>query len=234
MEESVKNFCHGLSLTDFTKVGCGTCTATCNEYATDAEKLLVGNDIGPDLGTDFTVAGCLQRCRDDPLCKGISIDQSGATPSCSLHNTLPYLHGALCDGQCHNEDTCSNSAQQACLAKTTSTSTAQMVELGTGRCDRHSGTLTVLSNEAWPMSSSTTVLDNCEASCLNSTSCKAFNLGTRRCVGTAGGDSEPAELDTATQLTGAILPVPAVAKGPETMAITSDMKEEGADRKSVV
>ena len=32
------------------------------------------------------------------------------------------------------------------------------------------------------------------------------------------GDSEPAELDTATQLTGAILPVPALATGPATMA----------------
>eukprot|EP00326_Haptolina_ericina_P021562 CAMPEP_0181197184 /NCGR_PEP_ID=MMETSP1096-20121128/15894_1 /TAXON_ID=156174 ORGANISM="Chrysochromulina ericina, Strain CCMP281" /NCGR_SAMPLE_ID=MMETSP1096 /ASSEMBLY_ACC=CAM_ASM_000453 /LENGTH=207 /DNA_ID=CAMNT_0023287055 /DNA_START=31 /DNA_END=654 /DNA_ORIENTATION=+ len=45
------------------------------------------------------------------------------------------------------------------------------------------------------------------------------------------GDSEPAELDTAEQLKGAILPMPAVAKGPATMEITSAMQEEGAFHK---
>merc|ERR1719440_230471 len=69
MEESARNFCHGLSLTDFTKVGCGSCTPTCNEYATATEKNLFGTDIASELGTDFTVAGCLQRCRDDHQCK---------------------------------------------------------------------------------------------------------------------------------------------------------------------
>jgi len=40
------------------------------------------------------------------------------------------------------------------------------------------------------------------------------------------GDSEPAELDTAEQLKGTIIPVPEASKELETMAITDEMKEE--------
>merc|ERR1719181_1210062 len=193
-EDAERNFCHGLTLTDFTKVGCGTCTQTCNEYATSTQQTLDGNDVASALGDAFTVAGCLQQCRDDSTCKGITIDQSNpSAKACILHADLPYLHGALCDGLCHNEDSCSSSASKACLAKVTSTGTARMVSLGTGRCDNHRTTMTVTSVEAWPLSSSSTVLDNCRNSCLNSQTCKGFNIGTRRCVGTAGGDAEPAE-----------------------------------------
>jgi len=45
------------------------------------------------------------------------------------------------------------------------------------------------------------------------------------------GDSEPAALETAEQLKGALLPMPTVAKGPATMAITQEMKDEEAFHK---
>jgi len=45
------------------------------------------------------------------------------------------------------------------------------------------------------------------------------------------GDSEPAELDTATQLKGPLLPMPSPAAGPETMAITDEMKEDAVFHK---
>jgi len=45
------------------------------------------------------------------------------------------------------------------------------------------------------------------------------------------GDSEPAELDQAVQLKGPLLAMPAAATGPATMAITGEMKEEGAFHK---
>ncbi|KAL3906875.1 MAG: hypothetical protein SGPRY_010383 [Prymnesium sp.] len=45
------------------------------------------------------------------------------------------------------------------------------------------------------------------------------------------GDSEPAELGNATQLTGPIISMPSPAAGPATMAITAQMKEEAAFHK---
>lgn len=45
------------------------------------------------------------------------------------------------------------------------------------------------------------------------------------------GDSELAELETAEQLKGSILSMPTVSKGPETMAITQEMKDEEAFHK---
>jgi len=42
------------------------------------------------------------------------------------------------------------------------------------------------------------------------------------------GDSEVADLEKATQNTGALLPMPSVKKGPATMEITAAMKEENA------
>lgn len=184
-EVEMTGFCDTYSASGYTKVGCGTCAESCNEYDTVALS-----DTTEE--TFDTVGACKSKCNGESDCKGITIEKASDTEiKCTTHNTLPYMHGAVCSGKCDND--ASSCGVSVCMAKTTTAGSARrIVELGKGACaspDRSDNELTVIKTTnvaAGGASGLSTVTNNCKQECEDDKDCRAYSVGERQCDGAGG------------------------------------------------
>jgi hypothetical protein len=180
-EAEGSGFCDTYSASGYAKVGCGTCAESCNEY--DTVELSATTD-----DTFDTVGACKSKCNGESDCKGITIEKVSDTEiKCTTHNTLPYMHGAVCSGKCDNDGSCGGSV---CMAKTTTASSARrIIELGKGACaspGRSDDQLTVIKTTnvaAGGASGLTTVTNDCKTECEGDEDCRAYSVGERQCDG---------------------------------------------------
>lgn len=182
----MSTFCGITQVDSYTRVGCGTCADSCNEYET---KELDGTE-----STVSSVTSCKEACGQDPDCKAMSIESLGdGTVKCITHTALPYMHGAVCGGQCGGDSaTC---GVHTCLAREPPAAAAvRVVELGTGACASHDGTdLDVIRTdfvEAAGDDGLAVVRQNCKAKCMEDESCRAYSVGQRACTAAGSASSQ--------------------------------------------
>lgn len=176
--------CAVTSAFEFSKVGCGKCALGCNEYAPET---LSGHMYEPPTG-GFSEAACVAYCRGQETCKGVTIDHAERT--CHIHDDLPYMQGALCNGKCGNTDC----GDQVCLARTSSSSgSMRIVEVGHGACGFYVAPgeeVSVLKTQPYPAG---LAQDNCRADCEADKACRSYSVGVRTCLGTVGASVLPDE-----------------------------------------